>query len=191
MVRAVDIPILPNDLEALDLLKNASIAAGGVLPMCQDTGTAIIKGKKGQLVFTGGGDEAAIARGVYDTYLSSNLRYSQLAPVTMYEEKNTGTNLPAEIEINASGTDMFGEDLAAKIGELERNGTPNARHVITRLRGSQAIVTLHVLDSALDPDVAWEMLSPVWTVLPAISPGLTQSDGQGFYDGSQLVVALG
>ena len=92
---------------ALDLLKNASIAAGGVLPMCQDTGTAIIKGKKGQLVFTGGGDEAAIARGVYDTYLSSNLRYSQLAPVTMYEEKNTGTNLPAEIEINAVDGDAY------------------------------------------------------------------------------------
>ena len=102
-----------------------------------------------------------------------------------------GKDILAEIEINASVTDMFGEDLSAKICELERNGTPNARHVITRLRGSQAIVTLHVLDSALDPDVAWEMLSPVWTVLPAISPGLTQSDGQGFYDGSQLVVALG
>ena len=71
---------------ALDLLKNASIAAGGVLPMCQDTGTAIIKAKKGQFVLTGGGDEAAISRGVYDTYLTSNLRYSQLAPLSMYEE---------------------------------------------------------------------------------------------------------
>ena len=71
---------------ALDLLKNASIAAGGVLPMCQDTGTAIVKAKKGQFVFTGGGDEEAIARGIYDTYLTSNLRYSQLAPITIYEE---------------------------------------------------------------------------------------------------------
>ncbi len=86
---------------ALELLKNACIAAGGVLPSCQDTGTAIIKGKKGQFVFTGGGDEAAIARGVYDTYLSANLRYSQMAALDMYEERNTGTNLPAEIDISA------------------------------------------------------------------------------------------
>jgi fumarate hydratase class I len=86
---------------ALDLLKNATIAAGGVLPMCQDTGTAIVKGKKGQFVFTGGGDEAAIAAGVQQTYLTSNLRYSQMAPITMYEEKNTGTNLPAEIKLSA------------------------------------------------------------------------------------------
>jgi fumarate hydratase class I len=86
---------------ALDLLKNASIAAGGVLPMCQDTGTAIVKAKKGQFVFTGGGDEEAIARGIYDTYLTSNLRYSQLAPISMYEERNTDTNLPAEIKIHA------------------------------------------------------------------------------------------
>ena len=74
---------------ALDLLKNANISAGGVLPMCQDTGTAIVKAKKGQYVFTGGGDEAAIARGVYNTYQTSNLRYSQMAPLTMYEETNT------------------------------------------------------------------------------------------------------
>ena len=86
---------------ALDLLRNASIAAGGVLPMCQDTGTAIIKAKKGQYVFTGGGDEAAIAEGVQQTYLTNHLRYSQLAPITMYEERNTGTNLPAEIKISA------------------------------------------------------------------------------------------
>ena len=84
---------------ALDLLQNANIAAGGVLPMCQDTGTAIVKAKKGQMVFTGGGDEEAIARGVFNTYLTSNLRYSQLAPLTMYDEKNTGNNLPAEIKI--------------------------------------------------------------------------------------------
>jgi len=80
---------------ALDLLKNASIAAGGVLPMCQDTGTAIVKGKKGQFVFTGGGDEAAIARGVQQTYETSNLRYSQMAPLTMYDEANTGTTVRA------------------------------------------------------------------------------------------------
>ncbi|MGA0065035.1 MAG: fumarate hydratase [Ilumatobacteraceae bacterium] len=86
---------------ALDLLQNASIAAGGILPMCQDTGTAIIKGKKGQFVVVDGDDERAIAKGVYDTYLTSNLRYSQLAPLSMYEEANTNTNLPAEIKIAA------------------------------------------------------------------------------------------
>jgi fumarate hydratase, class I len=92
---------------ALDLLKNASIAAGGVLPMCQDTGTAIVKGKKGQRVFTGGGDEAAIARGVYNTYLTSNLRYSQMAALDMYEEVNTANNLPAEIKIAAVDGDAY------------------------------------------------------------------------------------
>jgi len=86
---------------ALDLLQNANIAAGGVLPSCQDTGTALVKGKKGQFVLTSGADEAALARGIYDTYLSDNLRYSQMAPLDMYREVNTGTNLPAEIEINA------------------------------------------------------------------------------------------
>ena len=86
---------------ALDLLKNAAISAGGVLPMCQDTGTAIVKGKKGQQVWTGGGDEEAIARGVFNTYQTSNLRYSQMAPLNMYDEVNTGNNLPAEIKIAA------------------------------------------------------------------------------------------
>ncbi len=92
---------------ALDLLKNAGIAAGGVLPMCQDTGTAIVKGKKGQFVMTGGNDEEAIARGVYNTYLTSNLRYSQMAPLNMYDEKNTGNNLPAEIKISAVDGDAY------------------------------------------------------------------------------------
>jgi fumarate hydratase class I len=92
---------------ALDLLKNAVIASGGVLPMCQDTGTAIVKGKKGQFVFTGGGDDEAIAKGVFKTYTGTNLRYSQLAPLSMFEEKNTGTNLPAEIEISATDDDEY------------------------------------------------------------------------------------
>jgi fumarate hydratase, class I len=92
---------------ALDLLKNAAIAAGGILPGCQDTGTAIVKAKKGQYVVTGGGDEAAIAQGVYDTYLTSNLRYSQMAPLDMWTETNTGTNLPAEIEIAAVDGDSY------------------------------------------------------------------------------------
>ena len=86
---------------ALDLLKNANIAAGGVLPMCQDTGTALIMGKKGQFVLTTAKDEVALSQGVYDAYTKLNLRYSQMAPVTTWEEKNTGNNLPAQIEIYA------------------------------------------------------------------------------------------
>jgi fumarate hydratase class I len=98
----------PNDkFVALDLLKNANIAAGGVLPMCQDTGTAIVMGKKGQYVVTGGGDEAAIARGVFDTYQTSNLRYSQMAALDMYREVNTGNNLPAQIELYATDGDAY------------------------------------------------------------------------------------
>jgi fumarate hydratase class I len=92
---------------ALDLLKNASISAGGILPMCQDTGTAIVKAKKGQRVFTGGGDDEAISLGIYNTYQTSNLRYSQLAPLSMYEEVNTDTNLPAEIKIAAVDGDEY------------------------------------------------------------------------------------
>jgi fumarate hydratase class I len=88
---------------AYDFLKNANIAAGGVLPMCQDTGTAIIMGKKGRLVFTDGDDEAALAEGARDAYLKRNLRYSQLAPISMFEEKNTRSNMPAQIEIYAEG----------------------------------------------------------------------------------------
>lgn len=84
---------------ALDLLKNVNISAGGVLPMCQDTGTAIVMGKKSEGVLTGSDDREAISLGVYDAYTRLNLRYSQLAPLTMWEEKNTGTNLPAQIEI--------------------------------------------------------------------------------------------
>jgi len=86
---------------ATDLLKNANVSAGGILPMCQDTGTAIIKGKRGGRVLTAGGDEEALARGVFDTYQRDNLRYSQMAPLNMWEEANTKTNLPAEIKISA------------------------------------------------------------------------------------------
>jgi fumarate hydratase class I len=92
---------------ALDLLKNAVIASGGILPGCQDTGTAIVKGKKGQFVVTGGGDEAAIARGVFETYQQCNLRYSQMTPLSMWDERNTGTNLPAEIKISAVDGDAY------------------------------------------------------------------------------------
>jgi fumarate hydratase class I len=93
----------PNDrFVALDLLKNANIAAGGVLPMCQDTGTAIIAGKRGRHVLTDGRDEEHLSRGVYDAYTSLNLRYSQMAPLTMWDERNTGNNLPAQIELYAT-----------------------------------------------------------------------------------------
>ena len=88
----------PNDrFVALDLLKNANIAAGGILPMCQDTGTAIIMGKRGQYVLTPGQDSEDISRGVFDVFEQLNLRYSQLSPINMWEERNTGTNLPAQI----------------------------------------------------------------------------------------------
>jgi fumarate hydratase class I len=92
----------PNDrFVALDLLKNANISAGGILPMCQDTGTALVMGKKGQYVLTTAKDEVAISQGIYDAYTKLNLRYSQMAPVTTWDEKNTGNNLPAQIEIFA------------------------------------------------------------------------------------------
>ncbi|MEU1421702.1 fumarate hydratase [Kitasatospora sp. NPDC005751] len=98
----------PNDrFVALDLLKNVNISAGGILPMCQDTGTAIVMGKRGQSVLTRGGDESAIAHGVYDAYTKLNLRYSQMAPVTMWDEKNTGNNLPAQIELYATDGDAY------------------------------------------------------------------------------------
>jgi fumarate hydratase, class I len=92
---------------AYDFLKNANIAAGGVLPMCQDTGTAIIMGKKGRMIFTDGSDEAALAEGARDAYLKRNLRYSQLAPISMFEEKNTRSNMPAQVEIYAEGEDAY------------------------------------------------------------------------------------
>src|SRR5215813_11900649 len=98
----------PNDrYVARDLMQNACIAAGGVLPMCQDTGTAIVMGKRGQQVLTDGRDEEHLARGIYDAYTTLNLRYSQLAPLTMWEEKNTGSNLPAQIELYATDGDEY------------------------------------------------------------------------------------
>ena len=112
-----DLEATDNDrFVAYDLLKNANIAAGGVLPMCQDTGTAIIMGKKGRRVWTGGGDETALARGVLDAYEKKNLRYSQLAPLSMFEEQNTKNNLPAQIDIYAEGEDAYSFLFVAKGG---------------------------------------------------------------------------
>jgi fumarate hydratase class I len=99
-----------------DLLKNACIAAGGVLPMCQDTGTAIVMGKRGQQVLTDGRDAEHISRGVYDAYTTLNLRYSQLAPLTMWDERNTGSNLPAQIELYATSGDEYSFLFMAKGG---------------------------------------------------------------------------
>ncbi len=101
---------------AFDFLKNANIAAGGVLPMCQDTGTAIIMGKKGCNVISDGDDEAALSEGARDAYLRRNLRYSQVAPLTMYEEKNTANNMPAQCEIYAEGDDAYKFMFMAKGG---------------------------------------------------------------------------
>ncbi len=101
---------------ALELLKNANIAAAGVLPMCQDTGTAIVLGKKGQNVWTGGDDEAALAEGILNAFVGSNLRYSQLAPLDMFNEVNTGTNLPAQIDLQATPGDTYRFLFVAKGG---------------------------------------------------------------------------
>lgn len=109
----------PNDrFVATDLLKNANISAGGILPMCQDTGTALVMAKKGQHVLTTSNDEVAISQGIYDAFTNLNLRYSQLAPVTTWEEKNTGNNLPAQIEIYADSehTDEYNFLFIAKGG---------------------------------------------------------------------------
>lgn len=101
---------------ALELLKNANVAAGMVLPGCQDTGTAICMGKKGQYVWTDGNDAEAISRGIYNTYTNTNLRYSQVAPLDMYREVNTKTNLPAQIEIYSTGSDQYDFMFIAKGG---------------------------------------------------------------------------
>src|SRR5919206_1581437 len=107
--RIIDDPEASNNdkFVALDLLKNANIAAAGVLPMCQDTGTAIVMGKRGQNVLTAGEDEKHLSHGIYDAYTKLNLRYSQMAPLTMWEEKNTGSNLPAQIELYATDGDAY------------------------------------------------------------------------------------
>ncbi len=118
---------------AFDLLKNANIAAGGVLPMCQDTGTAIVMGKKGRRVFTRGGDEAALSQGVKDAYEKKNLRYSQLAALSMFEEKNTRTNLPAQIDIFEEGEDSYKFLFMAKGG-----GSANKTYLV---QGTTSMLT--------------------------------------------------
>ena len=107
---------------AYEFLKNANISAGGVLPMCQDTGTAIIMGKKGRLIWSDGDDEAALAEGARDAYLKRNLRYSQLAPLSMFEEKNTRSNMPAQVEIYAENYGGGGADAEYKFLFIAKGG---------------------------------------------------------------------
>jgi fumarate hydratase class I len=120
--RILDDPLAsPNDrFVATDLLRNANVAAGGVLPMCQDTGTAIVLGKRGRHVLTDGRDAEHLSRGVYDAYTKLNLRYSQLAPLTMWEERNTGSNLPAQVEVYAE--DPYGDPAAYSLLLMAKGG---------------------------------------------------------------------
>ena len=114
---------------ARDLLENAVIASAGVLPMCQDTGTAIVMGKKGQRVWTNGSDELALSQGVFDTYTQTNLRYSQLAPLSMYEEKNTRNNLPAQIEIYSESGPGAAEDAYKFLFMAKGGGSANKTYL--------------------------------------------------------------
>jgi fumarate hydratase, class I len=123
---------------AYDLLKNANIAAGGVLPMCQDTGTAIVMGKKGGRVLTDGDDESALAEGLRDAYDKKNLRYSQMAPLSMFEESNTKTNLPAQIEIYAAGKDEQPEDSYKFLFIAKGGGSANKSFLY---QGTPALLT--------------------------------------------------
>jgi len=130
---------------AYDLLKNANIAAGGILPMCQDTGTAIVMGKKGQQIWTGFDDEAEISRGVRRTYTETNLRYSQVAPLTMYDEVNTGDNLPAQIDLYATPGDAYKFLFMAKGG-----GSANKTYLLQETR---AVLSPEKLLSFLDAKI--------------------------------------
>ena len=123
---------------AYDLLKNANIAAGGVLPMCQDTGTAIVMGKKGGRVFTDGDDESALAEGIRDAYEKKNLRYSQMAPLSMFEEQNTKNNLPAQIEIYATGKHEQPEDSYKFLFIAKGGGSANKSYLY---QGTPALLT--------------------------------------------------
>jgi len=130
---------------ALDLLKNANIAAAGILPMCQDTGTAIIMGKKGQFVWTGGDDEAALSEGVLKTFTERNLRYSQMAALDMYTETNTGNNLPAQIDIHATDGDEYKFLFMAKGG-----GSANKTFLFQQ---TKALLNPHSLMAFLDEKI--------------------------------------
>lgn len=138
-------------------MKNANIAAGGVLPMCQDTGTAIIMGKKGCNVITDGDDEAALSEGARDAYLRRNLRYSQVAPLSMYEEKNTANNMPAQCEIYAEGDDAYKFMFMAKGG-----GSANKSFLF---QATPSVLTKDRLLAFLK-----EKILTLGTAAPALSP---------------------
>ena len=131
---------------ALEMLKNANVSAGMVLPSCQDTGTAIVIGHKGQRVFTSGDDAEALSRGIYDTYTNTSLRYSQMAPLTMCEEKNTGTNLPAQIELYAEPGDEYEFLFVTKGG-----GSANKSYLFQETRAVLSPETLLAFLDAEDP----------------------------------------
>ncbi|HSH51106.1 MAG TPA: fumarate hydratase, partial [Bacteroidales bacterium] len=126
---------------ALTLLQNAEISAKGELPFCQDTGTAIIVAKKGQQVWTDGRDEEALSKGIYETYTEKNLRYSQTVPLDMYTEKNSGTNLPAQIDIHATDGDEYKFLFVAKGG-----GSANKTNLFQQ---TKALLTPGKLESFL------------------------------------------
>jgi fumarate hydratase class I len=136
---------------AFDLLKNANIAAGGVLPMCQDTGTAIVMGKKGRRVWTAGGDETALGRGVLDAYAKRNLRYSQVAPISMYEEKNTANNLPAQIELYADSLGGPGSAEAYKFLFIAKGGGSANKSFL--FQGTPSLLTPDRLMAFLDEKI--------------------------------------
>jgi fumarate hydratase class I len=136
---------------AFDLLKNANIAAGGVLPMCQDTGTAIVMGKKGRRVWTAGGDETALGRGVLDAYAKRNLRYSQVAPISMYEEKNTANNLPAQIELYADSLGAPGSAEAYKFLFIAKGGGSANKSFL--FQGTPSLLTPDRLMAFLDEKI--------------------------------------
>ena len=143
---------------AFDLLKNANIAAGKVLPMCQDTGTAIVMGKKGQRVWTGGGDAAALSAGIRRTYTETNLRYSQVAPLSMFEEVNTGDNLPAQIDLYADQGDEYKFLFIAKGG-----GSANKTFLYQQTQGGAEPESAAQIPRREDPHARHRRL-------PALSP---------------------
>ncbi len=142
---------------AFDFLKNANIAAGGILPMCQDTGTAIIMGKKGANVITEGDDEAALSEGARDAYLRRNLRYSQVAPLSMFEEKNTANNMPAQCEIYAEGDDAYKFMFMAK-GRFGQQELPVSGHAVAADQGPSS--RLYQREGADARDRSLSALSP-------------------------------
>ena len=148
---------------ALDLLKNANIAAGGVLPMCQDTGTAIVFGKKGQRVWVDGDEEEALCWGVHRTYTETNLRYSQMAPLSMFEEVNTGNNLPVQFDIMAAPgehhADEFHLMFVAKGGGSREQDLPVSGDAGDPVAGAAGEIPRDEDEDARD------------VRLPAVSPG--------------------